>query len=88
VVQPDTKLAGSIGTGEMGVNSRHHQAIGKLGEGLRVAAVSPDNVIEAVERPDKDFAVAVQWHPEDRCMVDARDRKLFESFAAAVVQQQ
>jgi gamma-glutamyl-gamma-aminobutyrate hydrolase PuuD len=88
VIHPDTKLAGSIGTGEMGVNSRHHQAIGKLGEGLRVAAVSPDNVIEAVERPDKDFAVAVQWHPEDRCMVDARDRKLFESFAAAVVQQQ
>jgi putative glutamine amidotransferase len=87
-VEPDTKLAESIGSGEIGVNSRHHQAIGKLGEGLRVAAVSPDNVIEAVERPDKDFAVAVQWHPEDRCMVDARDRKLFESFAAAVEQQQ
>ena len=53
-IEPKTKLAELIGDGDIGVNSRHHQAIGKLGEGLRVAAVSPDNVIEAVERPDKD----------------------------------
>ncbi len=87
-VEPETKLAEIVGSGEIPVNSRHHQAIGQLGEGLRVSAVSSDDVIEAVERPDKAFAVAVQWHPEDRCMVDARDRKLFESFAAAVEHRQ
>ena len=83
-VKPETKLAAIVGSGKIPVNSRHHQAIRQLGEGLRVSAVSEDDVIEAVERPDKAFAVAVQWHPEDRCMLDARDRKLFESFAAAV----
>jgi putative glutamine amidotransferase len=86
-IAPDTKLAAIVGAGEIPVNSRHHQAIGQLGEGLRVSAKSEDDVIEAVERPDKSFAVAVQWHPEDRCMVNARDRKLFESFAAAVQQE-
>ncbi len=85
-VEPETKLAAIVGSGKIAVNSRHHQAIGQLGEGLRVSAVSEDDVIEAVERPDKAFALAVQWHPEDRCMVDARDRRLFESFARAVEQ--
>ena len=86
IVEPDTKLAEIVGSGKIPVNSRHHQAVAKLGAGLRISAISEDDVIEAVERPDKAFAVAVQWHPEDRCMVDARDRRLFESFAAAVVQ--
>jgi len=87
-VEPNTKLAAIVGSGSIPVNSRHHQAIRDVGEGLRVSAVSEDNVIEAVERPDRAFAVAVQWHPEDRCMVYAQDRKLFESFAAAVEQRQ
>ncbi|MEO8128474.1 MAG: gamma-glutamyl-gamma-aminobutyrate hydrolase family protein [Bryobacteraceae bacterium] len=87
-VDPDTKLAAIVGPGTIPVNSRHHQAIRDVGEGLKVSALSDDAVIEALERPDKAFAVAVQWHPEDRCMVHAKDRKLFESFAAAVEQQQ
>ncbi len=85
-IELDTKLAQIIGPGEISVNSRHHQAIDRVGDGLRVSAMSPDDVIEAVERPDKSFALAVQWHPEDRCLMDASDRKLFESFAAAVEQ--
>ncbi len=85
-VKPETKLAAIVGSGKIPVNSRHHQAIGELGKGLLVSAMSEDGVIEAVELPGKAFAIAVQWHPEDRCMVDARDRKLFESFAAAIEQ--
>jgi putative glutamine amidotransferase len=84
-VAPETKLAAIIGHGEHTVNSRHHQAVGKLGKGLRVAAISSsDNIIEAVERPDLDFAVAVQWHPEDRCARVTAEKKLFEAFAEAV----
>ena len=46
------------------VNSRHHQSVKALGEGLVVTATAPDGVIEAVEDPSRHFFLGVQWHPE------------------------
>ena len=47
------------------INTSHHQAVRELGHGLRVAAVAPDGVIEAIEHePHKHWVVGVQWHPE------------------------
>ncbi len=47
------------------INTSHHQSVRDLGRGLRVAAVAPDGVIEAVEHePHKHWVVGVQWHPE------------------------
>lgn len=67
------------------VNSRHHQAIARLGGGLRASAHDPaDGTIEAVERPDKRFVVGVQWHPENMAPMDSREAKLFEAFAEAL----
>ena len=39
-----------------------------------------DGMIEGLERPDKRFAVAVQWHPEDQAATDAIQKRLFEKF--------
>jgi putative glutamine amidotransferase len=47
------------------VNSRHHQAVKAVGQGLVVTATAPDGVIEAVEDPAKRFCLGVQWHPEN-----------------------
>ena len=64
------------------VNSRHHQAVQKLGTGLIVSATAPDGVIEAVEDPTKRFCLGVQWHPENFYRT-GEFRALFEAFVAA-----
>lgn len=78
-----TRLGAIVGTAELDVNSFHHQAIKRLGHGLRETAWAADGVIEAIETEDADerFLLAVQWHPEDLVEHDAAARALF----AAVV---
>lgn len=83
-VAAGTRLASIIGSGKFEVNSRHHQAVGRLGDGLVVSAAAPDGVVEAIELPGPAFAIGVQWHPEDRVRCSDADRKLFSAFAAAV----
>lgn len=84
-VASDTKLAAAVGAGNHPVNSRHHQAVDKLGAYLRISARSvKDGIVEALERPDREFAVGVQWHPEDQVRADETQLKLFRAFAEAV----
>ena len=64
------------------VNSRHHQAVERVGSGLIVSATAPDGVVEAVEDPSKRFCVGVQWHPENFYRT-GEFRALFEAFVDA-----
>jgi putative glutamine amidotransferase len=82
-IEPDSLLARSLGrSGRLDVNSFHHQAPQRLGEGLRAVAHAPDGVIEAVELPGADFELGVQWHPE--AIVDRPEQAaLFEAFVEA-----
>ena len=64
------------------VNSRHHQAIDRVGKGFDVCATAPDGVIEAIEKPQLRFCIGVQWHPENFWRT-GEFRSLFESFIAA-----
>ena len=84
-IQPETMLA-TIAKDTAGadlqpwVNSSHHQSVATLGDGLRVAAVSPeDGVVESVEgtAPDQ-WVLGVQWHPERTYQEEAFSRALFE----------
>jgi putative glutamine amidotransferase len=47
-----SRLAGILGTAEVRVNSFHHQAVDRLGTGLRAVAWAPDGVVEGVESED------------------------------------
>jgi len=59
-----TRLASLLGSAELEVNSFHHQAVERLGDGLVETAFAPDGVIEGVELPGAGFVLGVQWHPE------------------------
>jgi len=59
-----TKLAGVIGA-QTSARCYHHQAIDRLGDRLAVSARDFEGVVEAVEMPEENFVLAVQWHPEE-----------------------
>jgi putative glutamine amidotransferase len=59
-----THLADVLGT-DAHTHSCHHQAPGRLGEGLRVAATAEDGTVEAIEDPAANYVVGVLWHPEE-----------------------
>jgi len=65
--------------GTISVNSRHHQAIGRLGAGLTAVARSPDGLVEAVAG---ERIAGVQWHPEN--MRDDVSRGIFAAFREEV----
>jgi len=71
-LEEGTRLGSLLGD-HAPVKSHHHQGIGRIGEGLRVAAHAEDGTVEAVEDPDRRFAVGVLWHPEA-----GEDARLFE----------
>jgi putative glutamine amidotransferase len=63
-VEPGSCLAETLGVVQLGVNSVHHQGIGRLATDLRAVAWAEDGSIEGVELPGARFALGVQWHPE------------------------
>lgn len=81
-VKENTLLAKILGSGELGVNSFHHQAADQLADGLEAAAVSKEGIVESVYMPGKKFVLAVQWHPE--MMYDSEvHKKIFDAFIEA-----
>lgn len=82
-IEPGSRVAAALGVdGRIEVNSRHHQGIARIGEGLRVTARSEDGLAEALELPKLPFFVGVQWHPEEM-VEDERQRALFEALMKA-----
>ena len=65
------------------VNSFHHQAVKEPGSGLRVCAVSPDGVIEAIEDESHPFLLGVQWHPEWLSAAAPAMQGIFDACVAA-----
>lgn len=63
-VLPDSRLARVTGSGEVAVNSFHHQAADRIGRGLKAVAHSEDGVVEGLEDPGSLLLLGVQWHAE------------------------
>ena len=81
-IAPGSLLEGALDATSVEVNSFHHQAIDRLGEGLAVVALSADGVAEAVEIPGRPV-LAVQWELQEEWRVDSRFLRVFEWFVEA-----
>jgi putative glutamine amidotransferase len=64
-IAPGSRVAALLGRTSADVNSRHHQAVNTPAPGLLVTATAPDGIVEAIEKPDAQFCVGVEWHPEN-----------------------
>lgn len=64
------------------VNSLHHQAVDKVGEGITVSGYDRGEFVQAIERNDREFFIGVQWHPEF-LVFDAHQVALFRSLIDA-----
>ena len=72
------------GAHEITVNSIHGQGIDQLGKGLFSEATAPDGLIEAIRVLNaKNFAIAVQWHPEWKVIDNPQYKAIFEAFGDA-----
>jgi putative glutamine amidotransferase len=60
----DSRVAHVMGGHQVGVNTLHHQAVDRIGSGLRVVGRAADGTIEAIETDDGSAVLGVQWHPE------------------------
>jgi putative glutamine amidotransferase len=90
-IEADSLLAAVTGHSSGEVNSAHHQAVGRLGDGLKVNCYAGDGTIEGIEWAEpagRPFLLAVQWHPE-RMLANGLDdeflyRPVRDRFVAAV----
>ena len=72
VYEAGSRLAVQLGTTELQVNSRHHQAVDRVSPFLHAVAWHPETrhdsraLIEAIEARDPErWAFGIQWHPEN-----------------------
>lgn len=83
-------LASITGTKLLGVNSTHHQALGRLAKALQATAISDDGVVEAAELSHDaaqmlPYFMSVQFHPERLATRYPEHQELFKQFIRACV---
>ncbi|GLB46411.1 gamma-glutamyl-gamma-aminobutyrate hydrolase [Philodulcilactobacillus myokoensis] len=77
-LDPNSQVAKSCGVHPF-VNSRHHQAVRKVGQSLKVVGRADDHIIEAIENSDASIQ-GVQWHPENMFEHYSEQDQLFADF--------
>jgi putative glutamine amidotransferase len=84
-LRPGTAVHGILGQDVVTISCYHHQAVDRIGAGLRPTASSEDGVVEAIEpaEPGRGWFLAVQWHPEDTAADDPPQQYLFDALVSA-----
>jgi putative glutamine amidotransferase len=83
ILQPESRLAGVLGTSAIPVNTLHHQSLDQVAKQLKVVGRADDGVVEAVEGlEDNHYLVGIQSHPEIMVEQNPVWKSLFADFAA------
>jgi putative glutamine amidotransferase len=84
-IEHSSRLARALGATQIEVNSLHHQALKQIAPGFHVTARAPDGIVEGIEADDpRQFALAMQFHPEWMIDDDARMLGIFQEFMREV----
>lgn len=75
-ISKDTDLYKILGDDVL-VNSYHHLAIKDIAPNFKIAAISKDGIIEAIESTTDEFIMGVQWHPE---LLTKKHKKMLDLF--------
>ena len=81
-IHPGTRLRQIIRLDALEVNTTHHQAVKKVGNGLLVNATAGDGLIEGIESSRHSFVLGVQWHPEVLSQTQPDQRRIFTAFVS------
>jgi putative glutamine amidotransferase len=84
-VAPDSRLGAALETGSVWVNSYHHQAVDRLGDGVVPVAWAEDGVVEAIELAGDAWVLGVQWELQESWKADERFLAVFADSVDAAV---
>ena len=82
-ITPKSLLRKIVNKTTLMVNSSHHQSVKTVAPSLIASAIAPDGIVEAIESPEHQFQLAIQWHPEFLFERHATHRRLFEALLRA-----
>src|SRR3954469_10618306 len=69
-IEVESRAGAAMGTTRASCSCHHHQAVARVGRGLRVTGRSDDGIVETMELEGSTWVTAVQWHPEDTAAGD------------------
>jgi putative glutamine amidotransferase len=81
-VAPGSRLSDALGTESIWVNSYHHQAVDRLGDGIVPVAWADDGLVEAIEVEGDAWVLGAQWELQESWKSDERFLRVFEAFVA------
>jgi putative glutamine amidotransferase len=83
-LEPGSLAERVMGTETSRASCHHHQALDRLGSGVRASGWARDGIVEVIEGIDG-WLLAVQWHPEDTAAEDRVQQRLFDSLVQEAV---
>lgn len=86
-LEPGSALARAFGATTVRTNSYHHQAVDKVGAGLKAVARAGDGIVEALEAESGSFVLGVQWHPEMSFRYASEQRAPFDALLEALLRE-